>query len=84
MVYAYDKETKRVTILEAIGKSGSGDDKYSLQQLGIKEPKESDISAYANKARVSYYKLKGGALQGHTGWIGYYRPKGYEGQNKKL
>jgi len=30
-----------------------------------------------NHTRVSYYLLKGKALQGHCGWIGYYQPRGY-------
>ena len=81
VVYAYDKDTKLVTILEAIGPTGSNDDRYHLQQIGVMQYDEKIRLSYANQARVSYYQLRGGALQKHAGWVGYFRPKGY---GKKL
>ena len=81
IVYAYNQVTKIVTILEAIGKSGSQDDKFYLKQLGIDAPLVEEILSFANKTRLAYYQLKGKALQTHNGWRGYFRPKGY---TKKL
>lgn len=80
IVYKYNKEKKIVTILEALGESTdmnthldnkfpylNKNDKNRIKELGIDN----------NHTRVSYYLLKGKALQGHVGWIGYYRPRGY-------
>lgn len=80
IVYKYNKEKKIVTILEALGESAdmnthldnkfpylNKNDKNRIKELGIDN----------NHTRVSYYLLKGKALQGHVGWIGYYRPRGY-------
>ncbi|MBB1141047.1 CHAP domain-containing protein, partial [Myroides sp. WP-1] len=80
IVYTYDKTTKIVTILEALTESGDMDThintKFSI--LTSKERNEiKDSGSENNKTRVSYYQLKGGALQIHTGWKGYFRPKGY-------
>ncbi|MGS4344292.1 CHAP domain-containing protein [Myroides odoratus] len=77
IVYAYDQVKKIVTILEAIGKSGSQDDKFYLKQLGIDAPSKEEILSFAEKTRLAYYPLNGKALQTHKGWKGYFRPKGY-------
>ncbi|MGG5578148.1 PAAR-like protein [Myroides sp. C15-4] len=77
IVYAYDQVKKNVTILEAIGKSGSQDDKFYLKQLGIDAPSKEEILSFAKKTRLAYYPLNGKALQAHKGWKGYFRPKGY-------
>ncbi|WP_233266077.1 CHAP domain-containing protein [Myroides fluvii] len=77
IVYDYDSTTEMVTILEAIGFTGSQDDKYHLAHIGIVQYKELERLSYANQTRVSYYQLIGKALQTHAGWKGYFRPKGY-------
>ncbi|MGG5508310.1 MULTISPECIES: CHAP domain-containing protein [unclassified Myroides] len=84
VVYAYDKKNQVVTILEALTDSAdmnthlnnkfpylTNDERIEIKTLGLDD----------NHTRVSYYQLKGGALQTHTGWKGYFRPKGY---SKKL
>ena len=62
----------KVTILEAIGRGGSSDETFHKSNNGYEGK---------NSTRTSIYQIKGAALSGHAGWIGYYRPKNY---SKKL
>ncbi|WP_159246041.1 CHAP domain-containing protein [Tenacibaculum maritimum] len=57
----------KITILEAIGRGGSSDEKHNI-----------DNGGYEGK---NCTRTKGGALAGHSGWKGYFRPKNY---TKKL
>ncbi|QYS91624.1 hypothetical protein JJC04_02255 [Flavobacterium covae] len=61
-----------VTILEAIGSVGSADEKTNIKNGG---------DSKTNCSRVAIYKRKGKALNLHTGWKGYFKPKNY---TKKL
>jgi len=68
IVYEYDEKNDIVTILEAIGKGGSADERTHKNNGG-----------YTGKGctRTSFYKRNGKALASHPGWIGYFRPKNY-------
>lgn len=68
IVYEYDEVNDIVTILEAIGKGGSAEEKIHKGNGG-----------YIGKGctRTSFYKRDGKALASHLGWIGYFRPKNY-------
>ncbi|OXB14610.1 CHAP domain-containing protein [Flavobacterium reichenbachii] len=66
VVYKYDSTNDLVTILEAIGSSGSADEKTNRNNGGYTLP---------TCTRTSVYKTKGEALFGHTGFIGYFRPQ---------
>jgi hypothetical protein len=66
IVYSYDKQNDLVTILEAIGKSGSADSYTNRINGG---------TILTGVTRTAVYKRTGGALQGHAGWKGYFRPK---------
>jgi len=61
-----------VTIIEAIGKDGSADEKQQVANGGYSGTK---------CTRTSVYNRNSKALSSHAGWIGYYRPKNY---TKKL
>lgn len=65
IVTSFNEATDQVTILEAIGSSGSAEE--SLSQA---------ISGYCQGCvRKSVYSRTGNALQNHQGWKGYFRPK---------
>ncbi|EKB08176.1 hypothetical protein [Myroides odoratus] len=84
IVYEYNKANGIVTILEALTKSADMDTHVNTKFPYLNDTEKSKIKELGtdnNHSRVSYYLLKGKALQGHIGWIGYYRPKGY---SKKL
>ncbi|OWP86573.1 hypothetical protein BWK60_08180, partial [Flavobacterium covae] len=72
IVYDYDVRSDLVTILEAIGSVGSADEKTNIKNGG---------DSKTNCSRVAIYKRKGKALNLHTGWKGYFKPKNY---TKKL
>lgn len=61
----YDVDGNNVTILEAIGNSGSGDERYNRENGG---------TATKGVSRTAVYRKSGGALSGHSGWVGYFRP----------
>jgi len=63
IVYGVDGE--KVTILEAIGKSGSAAEAYNKNNGG---------STTTNTSRTAVYDKSGKALAGHAGWVGYFRP----------
>jgi len=67
IVYEYDVEKDIVTILEAIGSSAVGESKQ-IKNGGSSKTKCS---------RTAKYGRLDGALFGHRGWIGYYRPINY-------
>ncbi|MGG5508079.1 MULTISPECIES: CHAP domain-containing protein [unclassified Myroides] len=80
IVYAYNKTTKIVTILEALTESGDMDTHINIKFKDLSDEERSKKrtdKAENNKTRVSYYQLTGAALQTHAGWKGYFRPKGY-------
>ncbi len=62
----------KITILEAIGSGGSSDEEFNNNNGGYEGK---------NSTRTSVYQRTGGALAGHSGWKGYFRPKNY---TKKL
>ncbi len=68
----YKADATEVTILEAIGSSGSADETYNKKNGGY------DGSGVS---RTAVYQRNGGALAGHSGWKGYFRPINY---TKKL
>ncbi len=72
IVYHFDEKKDLVTILEAIGKVGSADEKTNKNNGGY---------TGTNCSRTAVYKRKGKALFSHSGWVGYFRPKNY---TKKL
>jgi hypothetical protein len=72
VVYEYDESNDTVTIMEAIGKSGAVGERKQVNNGGDSE---------TNCTRTAIYDRLGGALFGHDGWFGYYRPKNY---TKKL
>ncbi|WP_407269026.1 CHAP domain-containing protein [Tenacibaculum maritimum] len=61
----------KITILEAIGRGGSSDEQHNIDNGGYEGK---------NCTRTSVYQRKGGALAGHSGWKGYFRPKNYTKQ----
>ncbi|QXP58105.1 CHAP domain-containing protein [Cellulophaga sp. HaHa_2_95] len=63
----------KVRILEAIGSYGavSESEKYNRNNDGYEG---------VHCTRTSYYNRTGGALVGHDGWKGYFRPKNYTKQ----
>ncbi len=84
IVYDYDSTTEMVTILEALTNSADMDTHVNNKFPHLSEKERKEIKTLGlddNHTRVSYYQLKGGALQAHAGWKGYFRPKGY---SKKL
>jgi len=72
VVYEYNETEDTVTILESIGSSGAVGEKAQVKNGG-----------YSGKGctRTAIYGRLDGALSGHKGWFGYYRPKNY---TKKL
>ncbi len=58
----------KITILEAIGQGGSADKTFNANNGGYEGK---------NSTRTSVYKRNGGALSGHGGWKGYFRPLNY-------
>lgn len=52
--------------MEAIGKSGAVGEKKQVKNGG---------DSLTNCTRTAIYDRLGGALFGHDGWFGYYRPK---------
>ena len=54
-----------VTVLEAIGSSGSADESLFKEMSGYCK----------GCVRKSEYERTSDALSGHVGWLGYYRPK---------
>lgn len=68
IVYDYDETKDIVIILEAIGSGGA-----------VGESKQVANGGHAGKGctRTAKYNRLGGALYGHSGWAGYYRPKNY-------
>lgn len=73
IVYKYDEKKDLVTILEAIGKSGSADESNNKLSNG-------GYNGF-KVTRTAVYKRTSRALVNHKGWFGYYRPKNY---TKKL
>lgn len=64
-VVSYDKTTDKVTVIEAIGESGSQEEVYSK-----------NLEGYCKACiRISIYSRTGKSLAGHSGWKGYFRPK---------
>ena len=61
VVLSYNQSTKIVEVMEALGNSGSSDNSLNKDEC-------------VGCTRVSKYRKNGGALQGHAGWIGYFRP----------
>lgn len=72
VVYEYDEAKDTVTIMEAIGASGAVGERKQVKNGGYSGTK---------CTRTAIYDRLGGALYGHDGWFGYYRPKNY---TKKL
>ena len=84
IVYKYDKEKKIVTVLEALTESADMSTHLNNKFPNLDKNEKNRIKELGmdnNHTRISYYLLKGKALQGHDGWVGYYRPRGY---SKKL
>ncbi|ADV48985.1 CHAP domain containing protein [Cellulophaga algicola DSM 14237] len=61
----------KITILEAIGKNGSSDEPYHINEGGYEG---------MHCSRTSYYRKDKKALAKHGGWKGYFRPKNYTKQ----
>ncbi|MBE0392399.1 PAAR-like protein [Flavobacterium sp. PL002] len=72
IVYEYDEATDIVTILEAIGDTGAVSEKDQAKNGGYSE---------TGCSRTAKYKRLKGAMYGHDGWKGFFRPKNY---TKKL
>ncbi len=72
IVHSYDSNKDAVTILEEIGRNGSSDENFNENNGGY---------IGHNCSRTSVYQRTGGALAGHKGWKGYFRPLNY---TKKL
>lgn len=72
VIYDYDNVKDTVTIMEAIGKSGAVGERKQVKNGGY---------SGTNSTRTAVYDRLGGALYGHDGWFGYYRPNNY---TKKL
>jgi hypothetical protein len=64
IVYSVDGD--KITILEAIASGGSAQEKYNKANGG---------SEKTGVTRTAVYTQGGKALAGHTGWVGYFRPK---------
>jgi hypothetical protein len=63
VVVSYDKETDKVTVIEAIGSSGAAEESLSK-----------DLDGYCKGCiRKSIYTRTGKALYKHAGWKGYFR-----------
>ena len=62
MVLSYDQNTEIVEVMEALGSSGSSDNSLNKGEC-------------VGCSRVSKYQKNGGALQGHAGWVGYFRSR---------
>ena len=65
IVYSYNSSKDLVTVLEALGGSGSADETTN---------KENGGHTGKGVTRTSIYKRTGKALFGHKGFIGYFRP----------
>ncbi|QKG79682.1 CHAP domain-containing protein [Tenuifilum thalassicum] len=64
VVVSYDKETDKVTVIEAIGSLGASEESLSK-----------DLDGYCKSCiRKSIYTRTGKALYKHEGWKGYFRP----------
>ncbi|WP_158979745.1 CHAP domain-containing protein [Cellulophaga sp. L1A9] len=61
----------KITILEAIGKNGSSDEPYHINEGGYEG---------MHCSRTSYYRKDKKALAKHGGWKGYFRPENYTKQ----
>jgi len=63
----HGKEKDIVTVVEAIG---NGD------ELGYCSSEQTSLNKDrgCGKTVTSYYTSSGGALAGHNGWVGYYKP----------
>ncbi|MEM7487395.1 MAG: hypothetical protein AAF348_19475, partial [Bacteroidota bacterium] len=61
VVLNYDQNTEIVEVMEALGNAGSSDNTLNTGEC-------------VGCSRVSKYQKNGGALQGHAGWVGYFRP----------
>jgi CHAP domain len=72
VVYDYNSKNDTVTIMEAIGESGAVGERKQVKNGG---------HSGTGCTRTAIYDRLGGALYGHNGWFGYYRPKNY---TKKL
>ena len=72
IVYNYDETTDIVTILEAIGDVGAVSETDQVKNGGY---------SGTGCSRTAKYKRLKGALYGHEGWKGFFRPKNY---TKKL
>jgi predicted chitinase len=72
IVYHYDETKDIVTILEAIGNVGAVSESDQVNNGGYSK---------AGCSRTAKYSRLKGALYGHKGWAGYFRPKNY---TKKL
>ncbi|WP_426276133.1 CHAP domain-containing protein [Chryseobacterium sp. S-02] len=72
IVYSYDSTNDVVVILEAIGNVGAVSEKDQVKNGGY---------AGTGCSRTAKYTRLKGALWGHGGWVGYFRPKNY---TKKL
>jgi hypothetical protein len=71
VVYEYNDTHDTVTILEAIGKGGAVGEKKQVKNGG---------HSGTGCTRTAIYDRLGGALCGHKGWVGYFRPKNYTKQ----
>jgi hypothetical protein len=72
IVYEYDAKADVVTILEAIGKRGASGESKQVKNGGY---------SGKNCSRTAKYGRLDGAMYGHRGWKGYFRPINY---TKKL
>ncbi len=68
VVYEYDDAKDTVTIMESIGSSGAVGERKQVKNGG---------HSGTNCTRTAIYDRLGGALFGHDGWFGYYRPTNY-------
>jgi len=70
----YQVAGDKITILEAIGKSGSSDESFNTNNGG---------TSLKGVSRTAVYQKSGAALSRHVGWVGYYRPIiKFENENK--
>lgn len=68
IVYDFDSKNQVVTILEAIASGGAVGEKKQIHNGGYNK---------SGCSRTAKYGLLDGALHGHRGWIGYFRPIKY-------